>query len=46
MIKRCTCKNSWMDKRYGVSRRVMNKTQIKAGAVVVYRCTVCKKEVK
>ena len=35
---KCTCKNSFQDKRYGKNVRVMNKVEKQANA---YRCTSC-----
>jgi hypothetical protein len=40
MILKCDCRNSFMDKMYGVGMRVMNKTAKER----MYRCTVCLKE--
>lgn len=40
MIKRCTCKNKYQDKKYGKGRRVCNKT----GKTDKHRCTVCGSE--
>jgi hypothetical protein len=42
MILNCSCKDEWMDKRYGKGRRVCNKTAKVNGST--YRCTVCKAE--
>ncbi len=38
IIKECSCKNEYQDKKYGKNLRVMNPK--KAG----HRCTVCGKE--
>ena len=38
MIKKCTCKHAFQDKRYGKKNRSMNKTD--KGE---YRCTVCER---
>ena len=45
MLIKCTCKNDYQDKKYGEQVRVMNKTEKKSGDKVVFRCTVCTKEV-
>lgn len=39
---RCSCKNDWMDKTYGKSVRVANKTS--KTSPQEYRCCVCEKE--
>lgn len=46
-ILKCTCQNTWQDKEYGRSMRVMNKTQ-KGNSTdsATYRCTVCGSEKK
>lgn len=38
MIKKCTCKHSWQDKKYGKQNRIVNKTE------KGHRCTVCSQE--
>ena len=40
MIRNCSCKNEWQDKKYGKGRRVMNSD--KEGKK--WTCTVCGKE--
>jgi len=40
MIKKCTCKHEFQDKKYGKGMRVFNKGK------EVWRCTVCRKEVR
>lgn len=40
MIKKCTCKNEYQDKQYGIGNRVMNKFKDKFDNDVA-RCTVC-----
>jgi len=44
MIKKCTCKHTIQDKKYGEGRRVHNETKISKGDGHMYRCTVCLKE--
>ena len=46
MISKCTCKNEFMDKRYGKGKRVKNETASRQGANYTLRCTVCLKEEK
>lgn len=40
MVKKCTCKHEYQDKKYGKNNRVFNVT------VKGYRCTVCGKDEK
>lgn len=42
MIKRCSCKNEYQDKRYGQQMRVHNEMRSATGRPS-YRCTVCGK---
>lgn len=41
MIKRCTCKNEYQDKKHGKNMRVMNKLFKGKTGDVKHRCTVC-----
>ena len=43
MIKPCTCKHEYQDKRYGKNMRVHNIAVSKVKGGVAYRCTVCNK---
>ena len=43
MIKFCTCKHEYQDKKYGKNKRVFNKLAPKSGQAQEYRCTVCGK---
>ena len=39
VIKKCTCKNEYQDKKYGTGMRVMNPmSKTKKG---MHKCTVC-----
>lgn len=38
-LKRCTCDNPYMDKKYGRKVRVHN--DVKTANGVMYRCVVC-----
>ena len=38
-IKRCTCKNEYMDKKYGKGKRVFNEYKTQNGTDA--KCTVC-----
>ncbi len=40
MIKKCTCKHEYQDKKYGQNNRVHNICAKDKNAVT-YRCTVC-----
>lgn len=40
MIKKCTCKHQYQDKKYGINNRVHNICA-KDKESVRYRCTVC-----
>ena len=40
VIKRCSCKHEWQDKRYGAGKRLMNALK-KGTGPQEYRCTVC-----
>ncbi len=42
IIKRCSCKSKFQDKRYGKGKRLFNETSNNAYSC---RCTVCGKEV-
>jgi len=42
MILKCSCNDTWTDKKYGNAMRVHNKTS--KTNPQMYRCTVCKKE--
>ena len=42
-IKRCDCKNTWQDKRYGQGLRVHNPMAPGVGGKQAYRCAVCGK---
>lgn len=44
MIKTCTCKHDWQDKRYGKQKRVHNEEKSNGGSSDKKqgRCTVCK----
>jgi len=45
MIKKCTCKNEYQDKKHGKNNRVFNATGKKnKQAKTAYRCTVCGSE--
>jgi hypothetical protein len=45
MIKKCTCKHEYQDKKYGKGNRIFNPTSKKKGAdSIYYRCTVCLRE--
>ena len=44
MIKTCTCKNEYMDKKYGKGKRVMNTMYKSKSNDIKYRCTVCNSE--
>jgi len=41
MIKKCTCKHEYQDKKYGNGNRVHNALARKSGQPQEYRCTVC-----
>jgi len=41
VIKRCSCKSEFQDKRYGKKLRVMNLMDDNKG----FRCTVCEKTI-
>ena len=41
IIRYCSCKHEYQDKRYGEGKRVMNPTK---DDKYPYRCTVCGKE--
>jgi len=43
IIKKCTCKNDYQDKKYGKGMRVMNRTEKKPPEA---RCTSCGNSVK
>ena len=43
MIKKCTCKNEYQDKKYGKGKRVHNKFEKDGGG---WRCTVCGRDKK
>lgn len=40
MIKVCTCKHEFQDKKYGFRKRVHNQCK-KEGKIKGWRCTVC-----
>ena len=40
MIRKCSCRNEFQDRTYGLFMRVMNWARKKG----VWRCTVCVKE--
>ena len=42
VIKSCTCKHEFQDKRYGQGKRVFNKKADKSSSG--YKCTVCGSE--
>jgi hypothetical protein len=41
MIKKCTCKHEYQDKKYGKGMRVANALQTSKQGAKKYRCTVC-----
>jgi hypothetical protein len=43
MIKRCTCKHEYQDKKHGKGKRVHNPLRSKSpgGKLTDWRCTVC-----
>ena len=44
MIKSCTCKHEYQDKKYGKGKRVFNKMDKQIGpGNHYYKCTVCER---
>jgi len=39
MLKKCTCKHKYQDKKYGKKMRIHNECNQQNG---VWRCTICK----
>lgn len=44
MIKKCTCKSVYQDKKYGDQNRVHNPGKSLTADKRIWRCTVCGKE--
>jgi len=44
-IKKCICKHEYQDKKYGSGMRVCNARKAKQGNRVIYRCTVCERDI-
>ena len=43
MIKKCECKHSYQDKKYGEQMRIHNRAK-GPNNTILWRCTVCGKE--
>lgn len=44
IVRECTCKSEYQDKRYGKGQRLMNPTMAESGGKQLFRCTVCARE--
>ena len=44
-ILQCTCKHEYQDQQYGLNKRVHNPCPGKSANEIVYRCTVCSKQI-
>ena len=44
-IMQCNCKHEYQDQQYGLNKRVHNPCPGKSANEIVYRCTVCSKQI-
>ena len=44
-IMQCTCNHKYQDQQYGLNKRVHNPCPGKSANEIVYRCTVCSKQI-